>query len=178
MKVIPWGLAVWAVIACGCTSVDPGRPEDVDEADDFRKELIVDADRVDVFLGPTSEGRDISEMGLGMFALSVINQICTKDDDLFKYVHAGNRDSEDYLRGPFQSDPEHEVGVVTIMATRGNTTQRSVVSQMLDALRSIPDRKASAREQAESRGRLATALARLKYTLQRAAAEASSPKGL
>jgi hypothetical protein len=173
MKIVPWVLVLSLAAVCGCAATESA--EDREEAEYFRSELAASLGKVDTFLGPVSEDRDISEMGLGMFALSVINQMCSQDDELFRYVHADNRDTEGYLRGPFQADPDGEVKVIAAMAARGNATHRLPVMHVLDAVGNLPTAKAAPDFRQRLRKKLAASLTRLKAALRTALAEASPP---
>ena len=163
---------VVAVVSQG-TACASRSPEDPEEIAAFREDLRANVDTVDALLQQTRDGHNVSGFGMGMFAMTVLNELATRDADLERHIHAGDRSTDLYLREVFQARPVSEIKALHDMADRGDRTLRLAAQHLLEALRHVPDRDDPPAAQAHDRQRLAAELMVLGGLLDRAASEAA-----
>ncbi len=162
-------VAVFLTQGAACASRSP---DDSDEIEGFREDMRGSLDTVDALLQQTRDGHNVSGFGMGMFAMTVLNELATRDVGLASHIHAGDRSTDLYLREVFEAHPRHEVATLHAMADQGNRTLRLAAQHMLEALRHVPDRDEPAAIQAGDRQQLAAELVLLRALLDQAATEA------
>lgn len=163
-------MAVFLAQGAACASRSP---EDAEEIAAFQEDLRGNVDTVDALLQQTRDGHNVSDFGMGMFAMTVLNELATRDADLSRHIHADGRSTDLYLREVFQSHPAEEIAALHAMADQGDRTLRLAASHMLEALRHVPDRNDPPAAQDRDRQQLAEQLAVLRALLGQAAAEAA-----
>jgi len=164
-----------AATLLGCAAEPPKARQDVsmEEREEFLTEILADLDKVDTFLHKTQRGVNLSEFSLGWFAMILLNELCSQDQELFDHIHADGRNVEGYLRTVFQNAPTTEIVIMGALARKGNRAVRLAARHTLEMLITIPDSKEPAGLQAQSRKGLIAALTDLKTSLTQLAAEMS-----
>ncbi len=165
---------VLLVPAGGCSSA-PTTLQTAEEQEEFRQTIEQDAAKVDGILHKTEAGKNVSEMELGWFICTLLNDVSIDDVELFSRFHKNGQLTETYLRTTFQSHAGDEIAAIEAMAEEEHTPQRLAARFGLDALRHIPTSKDPPDIQARDRRDLAAILTALKDVLHEAATEVGSP---
>ncbi len=163
-------VAVFLAQGAACASRSP---EDAEDTGAFQDDMRGDLGTVDALLQQTRDGHNVSSFGMGMFAMTVLNDLASRDADLSSHIQAGGRSTDTYLSEVFQAHPLQEEAALQAMADQGSPTLRLAAEHMLEALRHVPDRNAAAAIQDGDRRKLAAELAQLRSLLNRAISEAA-----
>jgi len=146
--------------------------EDAESQQEFRSELADESKSVKKMIDETNAGKNLSDFRVGMFMMSLLNNLSDYDDGLGAYFHKDGRLMEDYLRNTFQYHSEEEVAHVAELAKQGDhPAVRESARYALEALRHIPDDKDPPTSQADDRKALAASLIQLDAKLAEAAKE-------
>jgi hypothetical protein len=140
-------------------------------AQEFRAEVADESKAVKGMIDETKAGKNLSDFRVGMFMMSLLNNLSDRDDTLGAYFHKDGRLMEDYLRNTFQYHSEDEVAHVAAMAKDGNPAIRESARYALESLRHIPDEKDPPESQVKDRAALAESLTALEASLTQAAGE-------
>ena len=165
--------ALCVLIAVSACSIQPGEfadsptvaddaaDEDAQTKSDLQSTLIA----IDAFVDQTKQGRNLSDMTLGLFISSLLGQLGGLDVPLSEHLHQDGRFIEGYLSEVFQYHPDQEIAFIKAMSMPGQPLARKTAAAALDSLRYIPDTKSSAEQQAKDRISLVAALMELKCRL-------------
>lgn len=150
--------------------------EDVDRA--FRDNLGNSIDVAADFLHQTEQGKNVSDIALGMFVSKVLGTLGARDKAISSHIFASGRFTEGYLVEVFQYHPAEEVAFFTRLSQAAANSEQArlsiAVAQALECLRHIPDAKEASPAQAKDRDDLAHALGALKMQLSTVAAVAAN----
>ena len=138
---------------------------EADELDEIKTDLRAAVLTVDSFVQQTQQGRNLSDMTIGLFVSNLLGQLGRQDTALSMHIHRGGRFVEDYLKDVFQFHPEQEIADIKALKDPGNVTVRQAAAAALECLRHIPNAKSPAAEQAEDRAALVQSLHGLKQQL-------------
>lgn len=147
--------------------------EDADDIAQAKSDLAMTLNAIDSFAQQTQQGRNLSDMTLGLFVSGLLGQLGGLDVPLSEHLHKDGRFIEGYLSEVFQYHPDREIAFIRAMSMPGRPLARQTAAAALDCLQYIPDSKASAEAQAKDRETLAQALVTLR--LQLSALVASLP---
>ena len=172
----PIVMTLLLIVATGCVEAPPPQAgETSEELEEFKREILSDLDKVEIFLQKTQRGNNLSEFNLGWFVMILLNELCAHDQDLYDYIHTGEMNVELYLRNSFQSNPKKEIAILDAMAKQAYPAIRLAARHALEALTQVPGNADSPAIQAQTRKDLAATLAKLKTMLEQVA-ELANPR--
>jgi hypothetical protein len=175
------GVAWTLLAACNTSTPASTSPqvavEDEDERAEFSEAMTDAAGTINHFREQTLSGRNVSGFAMGMFAMTLLNQLSSQDVDLARHFHADGRSMELYLREVFQSRPAEEIASIEEMQNTTNNyhTLRAAARHTLEALHHLPSSEDSIRTQERDRRQLASRLALLKKLVELVAKDVSAP---
>ncbi|SEH44851.1 hypothetical protein [Magnetospirillum fulvum] len=123
-----------SVLACANTFPAPNSDEET-------LEVVFDVSSVSDFIRQTETGHNVSQFSLGWFIDTLLIDIASRDEELFRYFHRDGLLMSSYLQTTFQSHPREEIATLLRMADDGNQTLRLAACHALGALLYIPNAK-------------------------------------
>lgn len=169
-----WRLLVGAclLILAGCAvPPPPAATEDRVILEEFRHEMVIDADKAGDFLERTRQGTNLSEMTLGWYVYDLLSELSSQDDVLYHHFYDDDRDLQDYLKTVFRDQHASEIAVIEESAKTGHPLRRLSARYALEVLCHIPNPGEPAEVQARDRRELAATLVTLQDLLRRTAGE-------
>ena len=139
--------------------------EEQDEATQAKAGLSGLQPKLDVFMAQTAQGRNLSEMSLGVFISNLLGQLGGLDVPLSTHLHQGGRFIDSYLSEVFQFKPDKEIAEILHLSGDGNVLARKTAAAALECLRHIPNPKTTSADQEQDRKDLTKALLDLKLAL-------------
>jgi hypothetical protein len=121
--------------------------------------------KLDIFVSQTSQGRNLSEMSLGVYISNLLGQLSSLDVPLSTHIHQGGRFIDSYLSEVFQFKPDKEIAEILHLSGDGNVQARKTAAAALECLRHIPNAKSTSADQEQDRKDLTKALLDLKLAL-------------
>ena len=124
-------------------------PEDEieDEAQLFQSGINGTLKILNDFIAQTRQGKNLSDMTLGLFVMRLLGTLSGQDIDISKHLHANDRFIEAYLTDIFQYHSETEIAFFWDLAAHAQTTQQVILCEAtanaLNILRNIPNGKSS-----------------------------------
>ena len=140
-------------------------PLQADEVDEIKSDLTTASATIDNFTAQTQQGRNLSDMTVGLFVANLLGQMARQDATLSMHLHRGGRFIEGYLSEVFQHQPEREIAAIRAMDHPGNLLVRATAAAALECLTHIPDSKEPPDQQARDRDQLIQSFAALKSLL-------------
>lgn len=178
LSVLFLAMAMGAPAARAYTLSDLPSLDDEDEDPDraFRDSLNNSATVASGFFDQTENGKNVSEIALGMFVSKLLGTLSGRDKVIAAHIFAQGRFTEGYLIEVFQHHSNDEVDYFTHLSQTTKDPQEArlsaAVALALDCLRHIPDSSETDAVQAKDRGDLARSLASLRSQLSGLAATA------
>jgi len=160
---LPFRRALCGALLLLATGFAPAAAQDSVDRDEARQELTADMAKAGDLRRQTEQGRNLSEMRLGLFAIHLLNEMSRDDAALYGFVHRDDHSTTGYLEEVFQYHSAEEM--VTLDAL-GADPHRRVARCALEMLLHIPNGDEPAEAQAGDRRELAAALARLEAALK------------
>jgi hypothetical protein len=143
------------------------------ESDDTGLEVVFDTTRVSDFIRQTEEGHNVSQFSLGWFIDTLLIDIASRDEELFRHFHRDGLMMSSYLQTTFQNHPDQEIATLDRMAQQGDQTLRLVARHALGALTHIPNSRDPQEVQAADRRLLLEELIALREMQEQAQDEFS-----
>ena len=141
----------------------PAAAQDDSDRDDMRQELTDDMVKAGDLRRQTEQGKNLSEMRLGLFAIHLLNEMARDDSALYGFLHRDDHSTIGYLEDVFQYHSAEEM--VALEALRPEP-HRQVAHCALETLRHIPSDGDPPADQERDRRQLAGALAQLEAALK------------
>ena len=169
-----YAAAVVLSVLAACTTIHPVTAESlpgisdqdlVDELAQSKSDLIIAQGAIDGFVAQTAQGKNLSDMTLGLYISNLLGQLGGQDIPLTSHLHQGGIFIEGYLKEIFQYHPRQEIAFIKAMSEPGNIQARQTAAAALECLRHIPNQTAPAPDQAKDRADLMAALTELKQQL-------------
>ena len=153
------GTPVWALGDQPSKALDP---EDVAEIKDSLNHALTTIDKDIAIL---AQGRNLSDMSVGLFVSNLLGQTGRLDAGLSRHFHPDGKLIDEYLTNVFQYNAEREVAAVGNMEDAANPLAHQAAAAALECLRHIPNSKTSPAAQEEDRRDLSHALQQLRADL-------------
>lgn len=169
--VFSMGLLAWPPQAPAQTTFDP-----VGISDEFEDDALLFQNGIngsvivlDNLIAQTRQGKNLSDMTLGMFVLRLLGTLGSQDTEISKHLHAGDRFIEGYLTDVFQFHSETEIAFFMDLAKQTAIPKQMILREStanaLDVLRNIPNGKSSQSQQNQDRLNLIKSLTILRPNL-------------
>lgn len=161
--VLPFRHAACGALLLLFAALAPAVAQDAADRDEARQELTADLDKAGDLRRQTEQGKNLSEMRLGLFAIHLLNEMARDDSALYGFVHRDDHGTMGYLEDIFQY---HAAEETVALEALGADPHRRVARSTLEMLRHIPNDGEPPDVQARDRRDLAAALAGLEAALK------------
>ena len=157
---VPVQMGLRPSLAWALAHVDSGVLE-AEDMEEIKESLTQTLSTIQTHLGILGQGRNLSDMSVGLFVSNLLGQLGRLDAPLSQHIHPNGGLIEEYLSNVFQYNAEQEIAAIADMDQPGNILARQTASAALECLTHIPNAKSPPDSQAEDRRDLAASLVQL-----------------